>query len=219
MHERLRLLRTAKQMTQAEVAERLYVTRQAISSYESGRTEPDMETLKCLAGIYGVSVQDFFDSEEPDGSRAEQRMLRLLRGTEGVLFVCTLVRAILLWLANRFYAVPEGQVSQEMMTVLETRWSIMEAAKGLESVLLAGSWWLGTLLLVQSVQLSVPVKRQWTDLGILAGGMLLATTPWALADPTFGFWDSFDAIMIGFCRVLVLLLVGVLGRGLSRKKT
>ena len=48
LNERLRQLRAVKQMTQAEVAEQLHLTRQTISGYESGRTEPDLKTLNRL---------------------------------------------------------------------------------------------------------------------------------------------------------------------------
>ena len=83
--------------------------------------------------------------------------------------VWTLVRAALLWAATRFYAVPSGQVSPEMAAVLETRLAVLGAAGWFERAILAG-WWLGALLLVWSVRMSVPARRQWADIGLLAGG-------------------------------------------------
>ena len=73
LHERLRRLRTGKHMTQAEVAERLHVTRQTVSSYESGRTEPDVEKLKCLAEIYGVTLEELLRFEAPDHRNTGRR--------------------------------------------------------------------------------------------------------------------------------------------------
>ena len=55
--DNLKQLRTARGLTQAEVAQRLGVTRQTISSYESGRTMPDLETLKQLADILGCDLE------------------------------------------------------------------------------------------------------------------------------------------------------------------
>ena len=49
INENLKLLRQANGMTQAEVTESISITRQTVSSYESGRTQPDLETLKRLA--------------------------------------------------------------------------------------------------------------------------------------------------------------------------
>ena len=67
LYEKLRRLRGEAQMTQAEVAEKLNVTRQTISSYESGRTQPDVEMLKHLAEIYGVSLEELLRAEPSDG--------------------------------------------------------------------------------------------------------------------------------------------------------
>lgn len=47
--ENLRALRADSGMTQEQVAEKLGVTRQALSSYESNRTRPDIDTLVLLA--------------------------------------------------------------------------------------------------------------------------------------------------------------------------
>ena len=45
IHDNLKQLRTASGMTQEQVAEKLHLTRQAVSNYEAGRTRPDIDTL------------------------------------------------------------------------------------------------------------------------------------------------------------------------------
>ena len=45
----MRALRQAKGITQETFAERLHVTRQAVSNWETGRTEPDLDTLQAVA--------------------------------------------------------------------------------------------------------------------------------------------------------------------------
>ena len=50
-------LRKKKNMTQDELAEKLNVTRQAVSNWENGKTQPDVETLTQLAEVFGVSVE------------------------------------------------------------------------------------------------------------------------------------------------------------------
>ena len=52
INKNLRDVRQISGMTQEEVASRVGLTRQAISSYESGRTEPDLDMLIKLAGLY-----------------------------------------------------------------------------------------------------------------------------------------------------------------------
>ena len=111
--ERLRQLRAECHMTQVEVAEQLHMTRQAVSSYESGRTEPDLETLKQLAEIYGVTLEELLGTEEA-GGKSVRRSLWILRGTNGVILLCSLVRSALLWIADRFYPVESGMVTPEM---------------------------------------------------------------------------------------------------------
>ena len=45
----IRLLRTAQKMTQDQLAERLHVTRQTVSNYETGKSQPDIDTIVRLA--------------------------------------------------------------------------------------------------------------------------------------------------------------------------
>ena len=49
--------RKVQEMTQDQLAERLHVTRQAVSNWENGKTQPDVETLEQLAECFGVSVE------------------------------------------------------------------------------------------------------------------------------------------------------------------
>lgn len=53
---RIKELRKSKGLTQAELATKLGVTRQAVSLYEKGQRKPKIETLKKLADYFGVSV-------------------------------------------------------------------------------------------------------------------------------------------------------------------
>ena len=52
----LRNLREKQNLTQQQFAERLHVTRQAVSRWETGETQPNTETLKLLSSEFGVSV-------------------------------------------------------------------------------------------------------------------------------------------------------------------
>ena len=55
-------LRTQKGLTQEELAEKVYVTRQAVSRWENGDTVPNTETLKVLSKFYGVSINTLLGS-------------------------------------------------------------------------------------------------------------------------------------------------------------
>ena len=49
-------LRTQKGMSQDELAEKVFVSRQAVSRWENGETIPNMETLKLLSKEFNVSI-------------------------------------------------------------------------------------------------------------------------------------------------------------------
>lgn len=50
-------IRKEHEMTQDQVAEKLHVTRQAVSNWENGKTQPDVETLGQLAECFEVPVE------------------------------------------------------------------------------------------------------------------------------------------------------------------
>ena len=55
-------LRTKRGMSQDELAEKVFVTRQAVSRWENGETIPNTETLKLLSGLFGVSINTLLGS-------------------------------------------------------------------------------------------------------------------------------------------------------------
>ena len=64
LNEKLQQLRKQKGLTQEELAEVLYVSRTAISKWESGRGYPNIDSLKCIAKYFDVSVDELLSSEE-----------------------------------------------------------------------------------------------------------------------------------------------------------
>ena len=55
-------LRTKKGFSQEELAEKIFVTRQAVSRWENGETTPNTETLKLLSKLYDVSINTLLGS-------------------------------------------------------------------------------------------------------------------------------------------------------------
>ena len=56
------MLRNKQKLTQDELAEKVYVTRQAVSRWESGETVPNTETLKLLSKLFDVSINTLLGS-------------------------------------------------------------------------------------------------------------------------------------------------------------
>ena len=63
-NEKLQELRKNKGLTQEELAEVLYVSRTAISKWESGRGYPNIESLKEISKFFDVSIDDLLSGEK-----------------------------------------------------------------------------------------------------------------------------------------------------------
>ena len=62
--ENIKILREEKGISQSQLAERLFVTRQAVARWEKGNTRPDIETIGKLAEIFDVSVEYLVTGKE-----------------------------------------------------------------------------------------------------------------------------------------------------------
>lgn len=62
-HEKLQELRKKRGLTQEELAEALYVSRTAISKWESGRGYPSIDSLKEISNFFSVSIDDLLSTE------------------------------------------------------------------------------------------------------------------------------------------------------------
>ena len=62
IREALKSLREKKHLTQDQLAERLMVTRQAVSRWEMGETQPNTDTLKLLSKEFDVSINTLLGS-------------------------------------------------------------------------------------------------------------------------------------------------------------
>ena len=63
-NEKLQGLRKEKGLTQEELAEVLYVSRTAVSKWESGRGYPNIESLKDISKFFSVSIDDLLSGEK-----------------------------------------------------------------------------------------------------------------------------------------------------------
>ncbi|MBQ2900196.1 MAG: helix-turn-helix transcriptional regulator [Oscillospiraceae bacterium] len=61
LSENIKRYRTQNNITQEQLAEKINVTRQAVSNWENGKTEPDIETLTKIAQIFDISIDELVD--------------------------------------------------------------------------------------------------------------------------------------------------------------
>lgn len=66
MKNNLRVQRAIKNITQAELAEKIQVSRQTINTIESGKYVPSTVLALKMAKVFGVTVEEIFELEELD---------------------------------------------------------------------------------------------------------------------------------------------------------
>lgn len=63
-NEKLQILRKQKELTQEELASALFVSRTAISKWESGRGYPSIDSLKSIADFFKITVDELLSGDE-----------------------------------------------------------------------------------------------------------------------------------------------------------
>lgn len=181
----IRSIRTDKNMTQDELAEKLFVTRQTVSNYETGRSRPDIDMLLKIAQTLDVDLQELI--YEPV-SAAERRRKRLW--VAAVLLV-TAVLGIALRLAVQY-------VSQLAFSYINQPGIIVGFLAVPGFYLLLG-WAVAacTRVLLESRPLPArAIRRIRIAVGIYVGFYLFCQFPWMLSGlqfPRFWFDLSFWA--------------------------
>lgn len=90
-HEKLQELRKSRGLTQEELAGALFVSRTAISKWESGRGYPSIDSLKEISNYFSVSIDDLLSGErlisiaEKENKSNLRNMCNLLFGIVDVL--------------------------------------------------------------------------------------------------------------------------------------
>lgn len=85
-NEKLQELRRLKGLTQEEVADALFVSRAAVSKWESGRGYPGIDSLKAISKLYSVTIDELLSGDEllsiaeEDVRRKEHRFRDLVFG-------------------------------------------------------------------------------------------------------------------------------------------
>ena len=62
-HQKLQELRKQKGLTQEELAAALYVSRTAVSKWESGRGLPNIESLKAISRYFSITLDDLLSGD------------------------------------------------------------------------------------------------------------------------------------------------------------
>ena len=85
-NKKLQELRKQKNLTQEELAQKLFVSRTAVSKWESGRGYPNIESLKTISKFFCVTVDELLSGDEllsiseEDNKKKEARLRDLVFG-------------------------------------------------------------------------------------------------------------------------------------------
>lgn len=179
LSEKLQELRKQKGLTQEALAAKLYVSRTAVSKWESGRGYPNIESLKELAKFFGVTVDELLSGEEllsvaqEEARQKEKHMLGLLFG------LLDLSAAMLLFLPLFGMKTAEGVLSVSLLNLA----GVAPYVKTAYYVVLIGLTAWGVLLLaLQNCRQSLWERcRQKISLllnGVAAGLFIISQQPY-----------------------------------------
>lgn len=220
--ENLRRFRQDSGLTQEQVAQGLNMTRQAVSGYESGRIQPDLETLQKLADIYGVELTEIIYGKKQSESKLFKAQKIIAVSTIIVVLVLIFAEAFILWYIDRFYQVQPGTVSPAEMETLQMRWRMHDmralAGKLSRSVFTFGSIIFFVLGFCHKEFIRLKTKLLWVGIMILATDLMVL--PMMLTDPIFSvdYWFVPAEILIKLLLCLILsLLIDALRRRWIRK--
>lgn len=97
---RIKELRTEAGMSQDALAERVYVSRQTISSWEHSKTYPDIQSLLLLSEIFDVTVDSLIKGDVETMTNAIEHDARIMKRLGWTMTCClALMIAVVIWLA------------------------------------------------------------------------------------------------------------------------
>jgi len=123
-HEKLQELRKSRGLTQEELAEDLYVSRTAISKWESGRGYPNIDSLKEISKYFSVSIDDLLSGEKLL-SIAEEEKESSIRNLCDLLFGITDILGVMLIILPLYPKTIDGYIySVNLLAYVEkTTWN------------------------------------------------------------------------------------------------
>ena len=149
VHQNLRDLRQISGLTQEEAASRVGLTRQAISGYESGRRQPDMDMLLKLAELYHTDLLGVVY-----GRGSAQKKMRRFQ-----VAALILMHSCLILFANTCFPVAGDMlITEATRPLIETRLAVIGAWELLEGLAQAASF-AGCILLAVLLPGLPPCRR------------------------------------------------------------
>ncbi len=170
-NEKLQELRKQKELTQEELAEILFVSRTAISKWESGRGYPNIESLKAIAEFFSVSVDEMLSGKELISVAEKDSLLKMqhMRDLVFGLLDCSLVMFLFL----PFFGQRGGSFISQTSLLFLTEVPWFNKAAYLAIVLLTIVWGIVTLTLQNYQGLMWTKNKSTVSLILSAFGVII----------------------------------------------
>ena len=178
-HEKLQKLRKQKGLTQEELAQQLFVSRTAVSKWESGRGYPNIESLKDLAAFFSVSLDELLSGEELLHA-AQEDLYQQKKDFRRRIFGLLDVSASLLLLLPLFGQTVNGQVQSVSLWRLTTIAPYMRNIYLVLTVML-GLWGLLTMLCREKLWEEWSVSASFLLHGVSVLLFIAGSQPYAAA--------------------------------------
>ena len=116
-NEKLQELRKQRGLTQEQLAARLFVSRTAVSKWESGRGYPGIDSLKAIAKLFSVTVDELLSGEELLSVAEEDNREKQKRFRDLIFGLCDFSALLLLFLPLFGQNVGEGIQSVSLLSL------------------------------------------------------------------------------------------------------
>ena len=102
LNEQIKKYRTEMNLSQEELAEKIYVTRQSVSNWENGKTYPDIHSLLLLGSLFGISLDQLVKGDieimKKEIKKAEIIKMKRYGRTYTLMLIATAVSAVPLFM-------------------------------------------------------------------------------------------------------------------------
>ena len=217
INENLKMIRKSKGLRQEDVARELGVTRQIISSYESNRTQADIETLKQLAIIYDVEFNDILYGKNK--MQIKHKTIKIIATLSIiVLFFCNLVQSIILWLLNNYFIVESGDITNSFHSIINVRMSALNIRSAIGGLSSFSFRLLSIILFLLIITLERPIgtSSKLKYLAILIIASVITILPWSFFDAIYTLFDYSYTAILNLIFAIILLGLTFVGEYIVR---
>lgn len=210
IHKHIKSCRIECNMTQEQLAEKIFTTRQAVSSYETGRTSPSIEMLQLLANAFNVSIETLIYGDSVKEKR--NRLNRSIFICLGLFLVLVLISSAALCLLNRCLPIVSGgQITEQVREKIELRFAILNFRNAFSGFAVFFGAVASIILLCLDIITKPKVKFRKKVLFyfICAAATMLVSLPWSVFDSIYRPADYIIMPLISIAGFTLAMIINI----------